>query len=162
MDWDTYFINIATTVMLKSKDRSTKVGAIIVGPAKNIISTGFNGFPRGVDDVIGERHERPAKYEYTEHAERNAIYNAARHGIRTEGATMYLPYGSYPCSDCARAIIQSGIIEVVGTTVDFPGAGKHWKENALSSAEMLAEANVGVRYVAWPTRDSIVNPMNFR
>ena len=76
MNWDQYFFDIVNVVKEKSKDRSTKVGAIIVGPDQGVRSTGFNGFPRGVNDNVDARHERPAKYLYTEHAERNAIYNA--------------------------------------------------------------------------------------
>jgi dCMP deaminase len=142
MNWDEYFISIAKLVSTKSKDRSTKVGAVIVGPNKNIVSTGFNGFPRGVNDNGNERHERPAKYRWTEHAERNAIYNAARHGIVLEGASLYLNWEPCPCSDCARAIIQSGIKEVIGPNIPFGGVGSHWSEDAEVSKQMLAEAGV--------------------
>jgi dCMP deaminase len=81
------------------------------------VAHGWNGFPRGVDDDVDERHERPAKYLWTEHAERNAIYNAAAIGAATAGCTMYLPW--YPCTGCARAIIQSGISEVVCVEPDW-------------------------------------------
>ena len=114
MEWDDYFFSIADKVKEKSKDRSTKVGCVIVGPQHEIRTTGFNGFCRGVDDDIDSRHERPEKYLWTEHAERNAIYNAARNGIVTESCSIYIvaskPVGV--CSDCARAIIQSGIKSV--------------------------------------------------
>ena len=96
-----------------SKESGRRVGAVIVGPDKEIRSTGFNGFPRGVRDDIPERHSREtgAKYLWSSHAERNAIYNAARIGVSVKGCVMYVPW--YPCVECAKAIIQSGICEVV-------------------------------------------------
>ena len=75
--WNSRFMDLARLVAGWSKDTSTKVGCVIIGPDKEIRSTGYNGFPRGVDDTIPAGHERPAKYDFTEHAERNAIYNAS-------------------------------------------------------------------------------------
>ena len=79
-EWDIRFMNLAKMIATWSKDTSTKVGCVIIGPDKEIRSTGYNGFPRGVDDTIAKRKERPAKYKFTEHAERNAIYNASLFG----------------------------------------------------------------------------------
>src|ERR1700739_3518019 len=79
--WDRRFMVLAASIGSWSKDRSAKTGCVIVGPDRLIRSTGFNGFVRGVDDEVAARHERPAKYSWTEHAERNGIYNAARLGI---------------------------------------------------------------------------------
>src|SRR5690242_7044614 len=109
--WDQRFMELAKLIATWSKDRSTKVGCVVVGTDNEVRSIGFNGFPRGVDDDVEERHERPAKYAWTEHAERNAIYSAVRVGISLKGCTMYLPW--FPCMDCARALIQSGIAELV-------------------------------------------------
>lgn len=142
-DWDEYFIKMAQLVSTKSKDRSTKVGAVIV-QARSPISTGFNGFPRGVVDFKEERHERPLKYLITEHAERNAIFNAAREGIRTLGSTLYMYGGGYPCADCARAIVQSGIKEFVTMGHTFTGKGDQWKESCLWGLKMLEEGGVAV------------------
>lgn len=75
--WDDYFIGLARKVSERSKDRSTKVGAVIVGPDKEIRSTGYNGFARGVDDEPEERQERGVKLLITPHAEVNAVCNAA-------------------------------------------------------------------------------------
>jgi len=110
-DWIRYFRDIAEVVSTKSKDRSTKIGAVIVDWDNSILSTGYNSFPRGIKDNVEERHERPEKYIWTEHGERNAIYNAARKGIKIEGAKMFLNC-RVSCPDCARAIINAGIIEV--------------------------------------------------
>jgi dCMP deaminase len=95
-----------------SKDKSTKVGALILSEDNAPLSWGYNGFPRGANDDNEGRHERPLKYKWTEHAERNAIYNAARAGIRLLGSRIFVT-SLCPCTDCARAIIQSGIKQVV-------------------------------------------------
>ena len=109
MRWVQYFRELAHTVKLKSKDESTQIGAVIVGKDKEIVSTGYNSFPRGINDKKKERQERPEKYFWFEHAERNAIYNAARIGVSTKGTTMYLSCG-VPCSDCARGIINACLL----------------------------------------------------
>ena len=90
MEWNRYFFNIAEEVKKKSKDKNTQIGAVIVGQDKEIVSTGYNSFPRGIDDNKIERQEKPEKYFWFEHAERNAIYNAARIGVSTKGCTIYL------------------------------------------------------------------------
>lgn len=110
MDWDEYFINMLDVVSLKSKD-TTKCSAIIVGPDHEIRSTGYNGFPRGFIDHDKEKWVKPEKYFWVEHAERNAIYNAARMGTSLLDCDIYVSH--FPCVDCARAIIQSGITRVI-------------------------------------------------
>ena len=145
MDWTSYFINIASTVREKSKDPSSKIGAVIVGPEKQIISTGFNGFPRGIDETDLTRWERPMKYQFVEHAERNAIYNAARHGIAVRGCAMYfvgMGPPTVPCVECAKAVIQSGIARVVGHAMkEVPGA---WVADLAFAKDLLIEAGVVV------------------
>ena len=111
MKWDDYFMTMVYLVAMRSKDESTHVGAVIVGPNKEIRSTGYNSFPMGINDDVPERQERPEKYFWFSHAERNAVYLAARVGIPVEGCTMYT--NGIPCTDCAFAVIQAGITEVV-------------------------------------------------
>lgn len=151
MNWDEYFLALAELVCFRSKDRSTKVGAVIVGPDNEIRSTGYNSFVRGIDDHLEERHQRPAKYEWTEHAERNAIYCAARHGAALKGCRMYINWGGFPCADCARAIIQAGIIEVVMANIPFGGSrgkgGVDWNENCGIGGHMLRESGIKVRHL---------------
>ena len=134
MDKDVYFMNIAQAVKLASKDQHTKIGAVIVGTEGEIISTGYNSLPRGMNDFVGERYDRPEKYNWMEHAERNAIYNAARVGVSTIGATMYMTCG-LSCVDCARAIVQSGIkvIHIIPGT----GAKKTPNLNEEVSSQMF-------------------------
>src|SRR3990167_200779 len=111
MNWDEYFLVLCEVIKLKSKDQNTKIGVVIVGKDHEVVSTGYNSFPRGIDDNVPARQERPEKYLWMEHAERNAIYNAARIGVSTKGCTMYMSC-VMSCPDCARAIINSGIIKI--------------------------------------------------
>jgi dCMP deaminase len=144
MNWKEYFRGIAHQVKLKSKDRYTQIGAVVVGSDNQIVSTGYNSFPRGIDDSIDDRQERPEKYYWFEHAERNSLYNAALIGVSTKGCTMYLTCG-IPCSDCARGIINSGISKIVCERVGG-AVGNLWDEHAKRSIEMFNEAGVEIEY----------------
>lgn len=129
-----------------SKDRSTKVGALILGPGNEPLSWGYNGFPRGFNDDIDSRHERPIKYAYTAHAEVNAIYNAARSGIRISGSRMYIT-SLCPCNNCTIAIIQSGISKIYLESAAFDDTdarAKVWGEQWEKSKEMLDECGVEI------------------
>ena len=145
MNWQEYFLNIAEAVKLKSKDQRTQIGAVIVGEDKEIVSTGFNSFPRGINDDVEERQQRPEKYYWFEHAERNALYNAARIGVSTKGTTMYLTCGS-PCTDCAKGIISSGVRTIYCKTEDTTKNREHWDEHAKRSLVMFEEAGVEIFY----------------
>ncbi len=141
--WDTKFINLALVLADWSKDRSRKVACVVVGPDHEIRTTGYNGFPRGIDDTCDHKHQRPQKYLWTEHAERNAIYNAARTGVPLQGCTAYVPW--YPCMDCARAIVQSGISTLVCRQPDF--SDPTWGEQFKVVKELFDEVSFEVRYV---------------
>ena len=108
--WSEYFLEMAHLVASKSKDPSTKVGCVVITEDKVVAATGYNGLPRGVEDRP-ERMERPAKYLWTNHAEENAVAQAARVGAKLKGGTAYVTH--MPCSRCARTLIQAGIIKVV-------------------------------------------------
>lgn len=108
--WDATFLGLAERFARRSKDSSTKVGCVIVGPDREVRSMGYNGLPRGVED-LAERMERPAKYLWTSHAEENAVAQAARIGVSLKGCTAYVTH--FPCARCARALIQAGIVAVV-------------------------------------------------
>jgi dCMP deaminase len=142
MNWVSYYRQLANTVKLKSKDKYTQIGAVIVGKDGEIVSTGYNSFPRGLDDGLDYRQERPEKYYWFEHAERNAIYNAARIGVSTKGTTMYLSCG-LPCADCARGIINSGVKRIFCERVDVT-KGELWKESQERSWDMFMETGVKV------------------
>lgn len=141
--WNLGFIAIAETIASLSKDPSTKVGAVIVHPrSKAVVAVGFNGFPRQVAETEARWKTRPEKYNYVEHAERNAIYNAARHGMATEGCWLYLNWDPFSfCPDCARAIIQAGITHVFGPeNRPFPGKDANLRYDIARA--MLLEARV--------------------
>ncbi|MSU90313.1 dCMP deaminase [Rhodobacteraceae bacterium 2CG4] len=129
-----------------SEDRDFHVGAVIVGEAHEVRASGYNGLPRGVSDADEARFDRASgeKFHWIEHAERNAIYNAARAGTAIAGCTIYV--NRFPCADCARAIIQSGIVRVVcPARPEFDGALDHSFE---VSERMLLEAGVALTTVA--------------
>ena len=111
ISWDEYFMGIAMLAAKRSKDPSTQVGACIVSQDNIIISTGYNGMPKGCsdDEFPWERSGEDTKYPYVVHAELNAILNAR--GKDLTGAKLYVAL--FPCNECAKAIIQSGIEEVV-------------------------------------------------
>ena len=146
--WNRRFMDVAFLVASWSKDTSTKTGAIVVGPDREIRATGYNGLVRGVDDDKPERMERPTKYDFFEHAERNAIYNACLTGTSLKGCVMYATHP--PCTDCARAIIQSGIKTVVTNELEVRNdiTSQTWRDKLEYSRQMFEEA--GVEYIVLP------------
>lgn len=142
--WDEYFLGLAAKAASRSKDDSTKVGAIAVGPDREVRMTAYNGFPRGVNDDVPSRKERPAKYLYTSHGEENIVSTAARIGVPLKGCTVYivcLPEPLPPCAPCSRMLIQAGIVKVVYQKAPVP---ERWKESCEAALEMLREAGVEV------------------
>ena len=112
LKWDKRYMQIAIEVSKWSKDPSTKVGAVIVGKKGQIVSQGYNGFPRGIKDSWERLNTRETKYKFILHAEMNAILNALYNGSSVNDCTIYV-HGLPVCNECAKAIIQSGIREVI-------------------------------------------------
>lgn len=152
-DWNEWFLQGVYWIASKSKDDKTKIGAVIVKD-KRIISTGYNGIPIGVDDKKDIRNQRPEKYKWFEHGERNAIYSAAKHGIVTDNAILYT--NALPCADCCRGIIQAGIREVYihkqFNDICELYIRDQWKGHDSVAFTMLDEANVKIFMV-----DKILN-----
>jgi len=145
-NWDQYYLQICQVVAARSKDPNTKIGCVIVGPAHEIRTTGYNSFPRGIRDDVPERKERPTKYLWIEHAERNAICNAARCGTALEACTIYVEI--MPCMDCGRAIVQAGIREVVVSAERMSQYSSDYYNQQFGMVEVLfAEAGIKVRRV---------------
>jgi dCMP deaminase len=142
MNWTEYFRQIAHTVKLKSKDKNTQIGAIIVGSNNEIRSTGYNSFPRGIEDFHVDRQERPEKYFWFSHAETNAIINAARIGVSTNNCVMYMTC-DIPCVDCIRNIINAGI-KIIYCEKGQGATGDHWGEHTKRSLRMIQEARITV------------------
>jgi dCMP deaminase len=113
--WDEHFMDFARLAATRSKD-TTQVGCVAIGEAKQVLTTGYNGLPRGVIEYE-PRSDRPAKYLWTAHAEENAVAHAARTGTSLLGARVYVTHA--PCARCARLLIQAGVSSVLccnGTT----------------------------------------------
>lgn len=144
-----YFMTLVYLVAMKSKDESTKIGAVITDNIGRIISTGYNGPVRGMDDKNPKLQIRPDKYMFAEHAERNAIYQAK---VPLDNCIMYTM--GMPCADCGRAIIQSGIKRVVlheQWEEKFKVLrGSKWSESQLKTKEMFEQCDVGYIYYNEP------------
>ena len=134
MNWPAYLMGFAVHAATKSKD-ATKVGAVLVGPDREVRLTAFNGPPRGVADTP-DRFERPAKYLFASHAEANLVAFAARAGIRTEDCDVYVTH--MPCAGCARTLIQAGVRRVIFG----PGTTSMPEAEFKAAAAMLREAEV--------------------
>ena len=170
MDWNTHYMNGCHWVREKSKDQSTKVGCIIVGPDHEVRSTGYNGLPRGVNDSVEkhpERHDRVKdKYSWYAHAEENAIANAARMGTPLKGCTAYIT--AMPCPGCARMLINAGISTVYWAMdpsfVSTPERKIAFEKMLSTSKAMLGEAEVAFMSLAatvdnvWVIRTSSTGP----
>lgn len=142
LKWHKRYINLAKEIAQWAKDPSRKIGALIVGEKGQIISQGYNGFPRGIIDSKDRYEDRQTKYKYVVHAEANAIYNAIHNGANTNGATIYVT-GLPICHECAKAIIQTGISEVVMDTKPED----NWKESGYLAIEMFHEAGIKINYI---------------
>jgi len=150
-NWLDFFFDICETISKKSKDPSTKVGCVIVNSGNSIVSTGYNGFPIGVNDKIvdtsddtikmSKRYERPEKYFWTAHAEENAIALAARNGVSLNGATLFVNR-MRPCTRCTRLIIQSGIKKVYVMQDVSDETVNRWKEDNDIADIMMEEAGI--------------------
>jgi dCMP deaminase len=131
----------------ESDDPRTQNAAVLVqrsGPKITGSVWSANRFPRGVRRA----QEPPEKYDRIEHAERAAIFAAARAGWRTAGATMYTPW--FACCDCARAIVAAGVVEVVGSAKVCAATPERWRRAVLAGEAILREAGVGMRWLAEP------------
>lgn len=124
LKWDEYFLTIAKIAEMRSKDPSTRVGAVIVNSDRQIIATGYNGFPKGLDDNAypWDRENddwEKTKYPYVVHAESNAILNSTR---ELKGASIYVTL--FPCNECAKLVVQSGIKKVIYSSDKYEGTDR--------------------------------------
>lgn len=124
-----------------SPDPSTQNGALLVSASGRVIARGCNRFPAGVAYTTA-RWERPAKYQFIEHAERVVVYATARLGEPADGATLYCPW--FACADCARAIIEAGIVRCVGLPMPLDQTHQRWAASCDAGDDMLREAGVEI------------------
>lgn len=142
------YLDLAKHFSTWSKDPSKKIGAVIIGDKDQVVSQGFNGFPRKFDDSFERFNNRELKYKYVIHAEMNAIYNAGFTGTKIEGSTLYV-HGLPVCHECAKGIIQTGIKTVVMDSNPI-NSNERWKESGLLALELFKEANVEVLIIEEP------------
>jgi dCMP deaminase len=138
-DWDQKFIRVAREVSTWSKDPSRKIGAVAVGSKRQILATGYNGFPRGILDTPERYNDRPNKYKLICHAEANVIYNATYNGISLDGADLYV-WGLPVCSECCKGIIQVGIKRVFWSTEEE--VPPNWRESMETSNLLFQEVGI--------------------
>ena len=140
-DWDKRFLKLAKHISKWSKDPSTQVGCVVVGPDREIRSTGFNGLPRGIEDNDERLNDREIKYPLICHAEENAIMHAARIGISLKDCIAYVTWP--PCTRCARSLIQAGISTIIyPENTEIP---ERWMADFNLSLNMLKEANINLK-----------------
>ncbi len=151
ISWDEYFMGVAELSAMRSKDPHTQVGCCIVSPDHKILSMGYNGFPRGCsDDDFPWKREGPPlenKYFYTTHSELNAILNYR--GGSLEGSSLYVTL--FPCNECAKAIIQAGIKEIVYDSDKYEN-----EPSTIASKKMLSSAGVEFRKYKRSNRELII------
>lgn len=142
--WHSRYLQLARYVSTWSKD-PTKIGAVAVGRYGQVLSQGYNGFPRGVIDAPSRMKDKPTKYLYTVHAEMNMICNANLNSVSLEGSYVYV-IGIPPCCDCAKCLIQVKVDTVV---LDRPHDNLHepWKTSWDLSQNMFSEAGVKVHII---------------
>jgi len=143
--WNQRFLKVATDIASWSKDPSTKVGAVAVGPNREMRAQGYNGFPRGVADDPERYANREEKYRLVVHAELNTCLHAARIGVPLDGCDLYVTLP--PCSVCAGALIQVGFRNVITIAQDIP---ERWLEDFWRGRRSLLEAGVGYHVVELP------------
>ena len=141
--WDLRYLSLAEEVSSWSKDPSTKIGAIAVGSKGQVLSQGYNGFPRGIEDTISHYEDRETKYKYVVHAEMNVIYNATYNGVSLDGSTLYVT-GLPVCSDCAKGVIQVGIRRVVMKEQEIP---LKWVKSWKTTAGMFDQAMIDWEFI---------------
>lgn len=110
--WDKRFLQLASNIAQWSKDPSRQIGAVAIGENRQVLATGYNGFPRGIYDTDERLTDRSEKYKFMVHAEMNCIYNATQNGVSLNDAHLYV-YGLPVCHECAKGIVQVGISRVV-------------------------------------------------
>ena len=137
--WGDKYIHLAKQISTWSKDPSTKVGAVVIGEYGQLLSQGYNGFPRGISDTDDRLNNRERKYELVVHAEMNAIYNASLTGVSLRDSTLYV-YGLPICNECAKGIIQVGIKKVIAMRPKEYNSD--WDKSNKNAEALFREAEV--------------------
>lgn len=149
MNWSEYFFKLAELVAAKSKDPSTKVGCVITNRQNEVLSVGFNGFPRGVKDTYDRYNNRELKYKLIVHSETNAVSIAAKNGISLDDSILWIKW--HPCSTCAKMLVQAGIkvVNIDGNSKEYNDTKlrERWKEEFEIAGLIFQEAGVEVNII---------------
>ncbi len=152
ISWDQYFMGVAKLSSLRSKDPSTQVGACIINPGKRIVGIGYNGLPQGCSDETfpwaSEGEYVDTKYPYVVHAEANAILNAT---TNLKGSSIYVTL--FPCNECTKLIIQSGIIEIVYESDKYKDTKEHQAAFKMLKASGVRYRQIEVGELSYVTTD---------
>lgn len=144
LKWEERYINLAKEISTWSKDPSRKIGAVAIGQNGQVLSQGYNGFPRGIFDYDDRYTNREIKYKYVVHAEMNCIYNATLNGVSLQDSTLYV-WGLPVCSECAKGIIQVGVQAVYWSTdQEVPPI---WQESLKLTTDLFFETGLTFRKI---------------
>ena len=136
--WKQRYLNLAKEVASWSKDPSRKIGTVAIGDRGQVLSQGYNGFPRLINDTEERYSNREIKYKYVVHAEMNVIYNASMNGVSLRDSTMFI-HGLPACSECAKGMIQVGCKHIVMPRIERAG---NWKDSCELTLSLFEEAGV--------------------
>jgi len=143
--WDYRFLEVARLVSCWSKDPSTRVGVVFVEASNHrILSTGYNGFPRGIGDLSSRLEDREIKYDHTVHAEMNGVFNAVSLGVSLRDSSVYV-HGLPVCSECAKGLIQSGVREII--MPNSISSSDKWVKSWEFSKKLLTEAGIDWKFL---------------
>ncbi len=141
--WKVRYLRLAREISTWSKDPSSQIGAVAIGQNGRVLSMGYNGFPRDIKDSLERLEDRPTKYKYVVHAEMNVIYNASLNGISLDDSHLFV-WGLPVCGECAKGMIQAGIVHIVMAEQDIP---EKWKESWMFSKSLFDEAGVTYEFI---------------
>lgn len=149
--WDVKFLELAKHISTWSKDPSRQIGAVAIGQNRNILATGYNGFPRGVYDTDERLNDRKEKYKLIVHAEMNCIYNATLNGVSLQGSHLYV-YGLPVCHECAKGVVQVGVSRVIMSDDiwvldDRLENDRKWIDSFNRTKQIFTEGNVVVNTI---------------
>jgi dCMP deaminase len=137
--WHKRYIELARNISTWSKDPSRQIGAVAISDSGQVLATGYNGFPRGIEDTPERYENKETKYKLVVHAEMNCIYNATYNGVSLEGSSLYI-WGLPPCSECAKGMIQVGVRNVYYSYgQQIP---QKWLESLETTIELFKESGV--------------------
>lgn len=143
LKWKQRFLGLAREVSTWSKDPSKQIGAVIISEEFRVLATGYNGFPKGIEDNETRLTDRETKYKYIVHAEMNAIFNATHSGTSLKDSILFV-WGLPVCSECAKGVIQSGVKHIVMPNGNVP---QRWLDSFELSSKLFDESGLTYEFI---------------